>query len=186
MTLEWVLRQNGIEPGEDVFIDTSIQFAAMSGAFIGGTGDYVSLFEPVALALEKEGYGYVVASIGVESGELPYTCYNAKKSFIENNPEIIQKFTNALYKGQIWVDENSSEEIAGSIIEFFPDTSMEDLTAVVERYKTQDTWSKNPILSKEAFEHLQDIIEEAGVLDKRAPYEKLVTTEFAENAISGQ
>lgn len=186
MTLEWVLKDNGIMPGEDVFVDTSIQFAAMSGAFIGGTGDYVTLFEPTALALEKEGLGYVVASIGVESGELPYTCYNAKKSFIESNPDIIQKFTNAIYKGQLWVEESSSEEIAAAIIEFFPDTSMEDLTAVVERYKSQDTWKKDPVLSKEAFEHLQDIIQEAGVLEKRAPYDELVTTEFAENVLKGE
>lgn len=183
MTLEWVLKDNGIMPGEDVEIDTSIQFAAMSGAFIGGTGDYVTLFEPTALALEKEGQGYVVASIGVESGELPYTCYNAKKSFIEENPEIIQKFTNALYKGMLWVEEKSPEEIAEAIAGFFPDTSIEDLTAVVKRYKDQDTWKKTPVLSKEAFEHLQDIIQEAGVLEQRAPYEQLVTTEFAEKAV---
>lgn len=183
MTLEWVLKENGIIPNEDVVIDTSIQFAAMSGAFIGGTGDYVTLFEPTALALEKEGLGYVVASIGVESGELPYTCYNAKKSFIEENPDTIQKFTNALYKGQIWVAENSPETIAAAIQEFFPDTSIEDLAAVVQRYKNQDTWKTDPILTREAFEHMQDIIQEAGVLDQRGPYDELVTTEFAEKAV---
>lgn len=183
MTLEWVLKQNGIIPGEDVTIDTSIQFAAMSGAFIGGTGDYVTLFEPTALALEKENKGYVVASIGVESGELPYTAYNAKKSFIEENPNVIQKFTNAIYKGQVWVDEHSPEEIANAISEFFPDTNMEDLAAVVKRYKDQDTWKKVPLLSKPAFELMQDIIEEAGVLEERAPYEKLVVTDFAEKAV---
>lgn len=183
MTLEWVLKQKGIKPDIDVFIDTSIQFAAMSGAFIGGTGDYVSLFEPTALALEQEGVGYVVASIGEESGEVPYTCYNAKKSFIEKNPEIVQKFTNAIYKGQIWVDTHSPSEIAEAIVEFFPDTSIEDLTAVADRYKKYDAWKQVPTLSKESFELLQDIIEEAGVLDKRVPYEALVNTEFAEKAI---
>ncbi|NLK72810.1 MAG: ABC transporter substrate-binding protein [Clostridiales bacterium] len=183
MTLEWVLKQKGIKPDVDVFIDTSIQFAAMSGAFIGGTGDYVSLFEPTALALEQEGVGYVVASIGEESGELPYTCYNAKKSFIEKNPEIVQKFTNAIYKGQIWVDTHSPREIAEAIVEFFPDTSIEDLTAVADRYKKYDAWKQVPTLSKESFELLQDIIQEAGVLDKRVPYEALVNTEFAEKAI---
>ena len=155
----------------------------MSGAFIGGTGDYVSLFEPTALALEQEGVGYVVASIGEESGEVPYTCYNAKKSFIEKNPEIVQKFTNAIYKGQIWVDTHSPSEIAEAIVEFFPDTSIEDLTAVADRYKKYDAWKQVPTLSKESFELLQDIIEEAGVLDKRVPYEALVNTEFAEKAI---
>lgn len=184
MTLEWVLKQNKIVPGEDTTIDTSIQFAAMSGAFLSGVGEYVTLFEPAALALEKENKGYVVASIGVESGELPYTAYNAKKSFIEENPEVIQKFTNAIYKGQVWVDEHSPEEIAASISPFFPDTAMEDLTAVVKRYKDQDTWKKVPLLSKPAFELMQDIVEEAGILGKRAPYEKLVVTDFAEKAVN--
>ncbi|MPW24685.1 ABC transporter substrate-binding protein [Alkalibaculum sp. M08DMB] len=183
MNLQWVLKQNGIDPDQDVNIDSSIQFAAMAGAFKGGTGDYVSLFEPTALALEKEGAGYVVASLGVESGEVPYTCYNATKSYIEENPDIIQKFTNAIYRGQLWVKENSPEEIAQAIVEFFPDTDIDDLTAVVKRYKDQDSWNTTPMLTQDSFEHMQNIMESAGELNKRAPFDDLVNTKFAETAI---
>ncbi|MFZ7130806.1 MAG: ABC transporter substrate-binding protein [Eubacteriales bacterium] len=183
MSLEWVLKQHDIIPGEDVNVDTSIQFAAMAGAFKGGTGDYVALFEPTALAMEKEGAGYVVASIGVESGEVPYTCYNAKKSFIDANPDLIQKFTNAVYKGLMWVQNHTPEEIAAVIQDQFPDTDLDDLTAVVKRYKDQDTWSLNPVLTEESFEHMQDIVEEAGELDVRTPYDALVDSSFANEAV---
>jgi len=184
MSLQWVLNENGIDPDKDVNIDTSIQFAALAGAFKGGTGDYVSLFEPTALALEKEGAGYVVASLGVASGEVPYTCYNATNSYIAKNPDTIQKFTNAIYKGQIWVKEHSPEEIAESIAEFFPDTNLQDLTTVVKRYKNQDSWNLTPELSEDAFDHMQDIMESAGELDQRAPYDNLVTTIFAKEAMN--
>ncbi len=183
MTFEHVLRKNGIDPFEDLNIDTSVQFDVMAGAFKGGQGDYVTLFEPVATALEKEGIGHVVASIGEESGIIAYTAYNASKSFIEENPEIIQSFTNAIYRGQLWVEKSSYEEIAKAIAEFFPDMEMEDLITVVKRYKDQDSWAKNPIMTKESFEHMQDVIEAAGVLETRAPYEELVTTEFAEKSV---
>lgn len=183
MSLQWVLTQNGIDPDKDVNIDMSIQFAAMAGAFKGGTGDYVSLFEPTALALEQEGSGFVVASLGVASGEVPYTCYNATKSYIEEKPEIIQSFTKAIYRGQIWVKDHTPEEIADAIVEFFPDTEIDDLTAVVKRYKDQDSWNADPSLTKASFEHMQDIMESAGELSKRAPYESLVNTTFAEEAI---
>jgi len=183
MTLEYVIKKNNLKIGEDVNVRTDIQFDVMAGAFAGGEGDYVALFEPVASSLEKEGKGYVVASIGNESGYIPYTCYSAKKSYIEKNPEIIQKFTNAIYKGQLWIQNHSSEEIAKSISSQFPDTDIESLTIVVERYKSYDAWAKTPALEKEGIEHLMDIIELAGQLDKRAPYEKIVTTKFAEDAV---
>ncbi|MCR1900022.1 ABC transporter substrate-binding protein [Irregularibacter muris] len=183
MTFEWVLRKHGMDPAKDVNIDTSIQFDAMAGAFLGGQGEYVTLFEPVATAMEKEGTGYVVASIGAESGVVAYTAYNARKSFIEENPEIIQKFTNAIYKGQLWVEKSSYEEIAKAIHEFFPEMEMENLITVVKRYKDQDSWAKTPVMTEESFEHMQDIIEAADVLDKRGPYDELVTTDFAEKAV---
>jgi len=183
MTFEHVLRKHGIDPFKDLSIDTSVQFDVMAGAFKGGQGDYVTLFEPVATAVEKEGIGYVVASIGEESGIVAYTAYNAKKSFIEKNPEIIQKFTNAIYKGLQWVEKSSYEEIAEAIKDFFPEMEMEDLIKVVKRYKDQESWPKDPIMTKESFEHMQDIIEAAGVLETRAPYEKLVNTKFAEKSV---
>ncbi|CAH2214472.1 ABC transporter substrate-binding protein [Tepidibacter aestuarii] len=183
MTLEYVLKKNKLDLEKDVNVRTDIQFGVMAGAFTSGTGDYVTLFEPVASSLEKEGKGYIVASIGKESGYLPYTCYSAKKSYMEKNPDIIQKFTNAIYKSQQWVKTHSSEEIARSISSEFPDTDIEDLTVVVERYKSQDTWSETTILKEDSLNHLMDIIDLAGELDKRAPYDKIVTTDFSQNAI---
>ena len=183
MTLEYVLKGKDIMPGEDVEVLTHIDFALMAGAFTGGEGDFVTLFEPVAAALEKEGAGYVVASVGEESGEIPYTVFSARKSYIENNKETIQRFTNAIYRGQLWVESHSSEEIAEAIKPFFPDAEIEILTAVAERYQEVDAWAKTPVFTEESFVRLQDVIDMAGELDKRAPYEDLVTNYFAERAL---
>lgn len=183
MTLEYVLKRNNIEPNVDVVVDTSVQFAVMAGAFTGGVGDYVTLFEPTATLLEKEGKGYVLTSIGLESGEIPYTCYYAKKSYMEKNKDVIQRFTNAIYKGQKWCDTHSPKEIAEVVRDSFPDTDLETLEAVARRYKEIDAWSKDPILKEEALNRLQDVMEEAEVITQRAPYDKIVTTEFANKAI---
>jgi len=183
MTLEYVLKKNGIIPGEDVEVDTSVQFALMAGAFTGGTGDYVALFEPVASTLEREGRGYIVASIGKESGEIPYTAYYAKKSYIEKNSDVIQKFTNAIYRGQIWVDTHTPEEVAEVLKDSFPDSDIELLTTVAKRYKDQDTWNKDPVMKKESLELLQEVMKEAGELEKEAPFEALVDNSFAQKAI---
>lgn len=173
MSLEWVLKENGLTPGKDLTVDTSVQFAAMAGAFIGGEGDYVTLFEPVASNLEKEGKGYVVASIGVESGEVPYTVYCARRSFMEENPALITAFSRAVQKGLDFVQSAPSEEIALAIQPFFADTEMEDLIASIDRYRAQDSWSKDGIVSEEAFIHMQDIMMAAGELENYAPYDKL-------------
>lgn len=183
MTLEYVLKSHGLELGKDVIVRTDIQFDVMAGAFVGGEGDYVTLFEPVAATLEKEGKGYVVASIGKEGGYIPYTCYSATKEYIEKNPEIIQKFTNALYKGMVWVQEHSSEEIADAVIPQFPDTDKEVLKTLIERYRDQDSWKPDLIITEEGLNHMMDIMELAGELDKRADYNKIVTTEFAKKAM---
>jgi len=176
--LQYVLEKNGLKVGEDVFIDTTMQFAAMPGAFMGGQGDYVILFEPTASTMEKEGKGYIVASLGEESGEVPYTAYFARKSTIENNPELIAKFTRAIYKGQQWVANHSPEEIAQAIKPHFLDEPDEILVSAVKRYKDQNTWKKDPLMLESDFYLLQEIIKAAGELDKIAPYEKVVTTEF--------
>jgi NitT/TauT family transport system substrate-binding protein len=154
----------------------------MAGAFLQGTGDYVTLFEPTALAIEKQGKGYIVASIGKESGVVPYTCYNATKDYIEENPDVIQAFTNALYKGMKWVEKSSPKKIAEVIHPYFPDMSIEDLTEVVQRYKDQDSWNSDPTLTKESYEHMLDIIVRAGILtdEDRVPYEVLFDPSFAE------
>jgi NitT/TauT family transport system substrate-binding protein len=183
MTLEYVLKKNDVMPGKDVMVDTSVQFALMAGAFTGGSGDYVTLFEPVASTLEREGKGYVLASVGKDSGEIPYTAYYAKKSYIKKNPEVIQKFTNAIYRGQIWVDTHTPEQVADAIKESFPDSDKELLTMVAKRYKEQDTWCKNPVMKEDALGLLQKVMSTAGELKKEAPYKEIVDTSYAEKAI---
>lgn len=178
MTLEWALKENDVEPNS-VNIDTSVAFSAMAGAFIGGTGDYVTLFEPQALQLEKQGYGYVVASVGELGGIVPYTVYNAKKSYIENNPDVIKGFTKAIQKGLDFVHNRTEEEIAKVIIDYFPDTSMEDLIKIIKRYKDSDSWYKTTYIEKSDFEHVKEIMKSAGALEKDAPYDKLVDTSFS-------
>lgn len=177
MTLEWALNQNGVKT-EEVHFDTSIAFAAMSGAFVGGTGDYVSLFEPNALALEKEGKGYVVASLGELGGVVPYTTYHAKKSYIENNPEVIKGFTKAIDRALDYVHSHSESEIAEQIIDYFPDVTYNDLTKIVKRYMDIDAWYDTSFISEKDFNHIQEIIDNAGELDKKAPYDKLVDTTY--------
>lgn len=179
MTFEWALSENNIDPKKDVNIDTSIDFASMQGAFISGTGDFVTLFEPNAFQLEQEGLGYVVASVGELGGVVPYTAYNAKKSYIENNPEIIQGFTNAIQKGLDYAHNHSNEEIAKKILPYFPDTSLNDLTEIVKRYKDADSWYKTTYIAEEDFNHIQTIVEKAGELTNRVPYNKLVNTSFS-------
>ena len=174
MTFEWGLKQNGIDPKKDLNIDTSVAFAAMEGAFLGGNADFVTLFEPNALQVEKQGKGYIVGYVGKWGGEVPYTAYNSRKSYIEKNPEIIEKFTKAIDKGLKYVKETESSIIAKDIYSYFPELSLNDLTAIVERYKTNDAWADSSNITKEDFDHLQDIVISAGELDKKAPYDKLI------------
>ena len=179
MTLEYTLTKAGIDPKNDLNIDTSIEFAAMSGAFIGGTGDFVSLFEPNALQLEQQGYGYVVASLGELGGVVPYTAYNAKKSYIENNPDVIEGFTKAIQKGLDYVHSHTSKEIAEIILDYFPDISKNDLETIIDRYKGIDSWFTTTYITEENFNHIQEIAENAGQLDKRAPFDKLVNNTYS-------
>ena len=178
MTFEWALRQNDIDPKKDLTIDTSIAFAAMQGAFIGGTGDFVTLFEPNATAVEKEGLGYIVAYVGTLGGEVPYTAYNARKSYIENNPKIIKGFTKAIDKGLKFVLENEPEIIANVIINFFPDTSMNDLTTMIKRYKENDAWRSSIVINDDEWKHIQDIMIASGELEEYVSYESLIYNEY--------
>lgn len=182
MIFEYILKQNGINPLTDLTIDQSIDFGSTAAAFSGGLGDFSVEFEPSATALEKEGAGYVVASLGVDSGYVPYTSYSAKTSYINENPEIIQKFTNALQKGLDYVQTHSPEEIAAVIAPQFPENDLETITTIVSRYHQQDTWKSNLIFEKESFELLLDILETAEELEQRLNYEDLVITKFAEAA----
>ena len=182
MTLEYVLKQNGLNPETDLVLDDSIKYDLMAGAFAGGEAEYVTLFEPTASMTEEAGKGYVVASVGESAGEVPYTAYCAKKSYIENNEDIIQGFTNAIYKGEQWVKNHSAREVAEAIQDFFPDTTIESLETSVEKYKEIDAWKENPILKEEAFEKLQLIMTGAGELEQKAPYDKIVNNKYAEEA----
>ena len=183
MTFEYVLKQKGINPSTDVNLDDSISFDLMAGAFAGGNAEYVTLFEPTASMTEEQGAGYIVASVGAEAGEIPYTAYFAKKSYIAKNEELIQNFTDAIYKGQKWTQEHSAKEIAELIKDFFPSTDVKMLENSIQRYKDIDAWNKTPVLTEEAFNKLQDVIEEAGELEKRADYEKVVNNKYAEQSI---
>ena len=177
MTLAYTLYENGIDVNK-VNIDTSIAFASMSGAFIGGTGDYVTLFEPTALQLEKQNQGYVVASVGELGGEVPYTAFNAKKSYIEKNPEVIESFSIAIQKGLDYTFKHSPEELAEVIEDYFPDVSKNDLIEVIKRYKESDSWYKTTYIYEEGFDRIQDIMEYNDVLDKEAPFDKLVNNKY--------
>lgn len=179
MVFEYILRQNGIDPDTDLEIDQSIDFGSTAAAFSGGQGDFTVEFEPHATSLESEGKGYVVASLGEDSGYVPYTAFSAKQSYIEQNPEVIQSFTNALQKGMNYVQTHTPEEIASIIAPQFKETDLDTITTIVTRYYEQDTWKKDLIFSEEAFDLLQDILDDAGELEKRAPYEDLVNTEYA-------
>ena len=183
MVFEYILKKNGIDPKNDLEIDQSINFGLTAAAFTSDDSDYTVEFEPFATALEMEGNGYVVASLGEDSGYVPYTAYCAKKSYMEENLEIIQKFTNAIQKGMDYVNSHSADEIAKVIHPQFKETPIENVTKIVERYKAQDTWKKDLVFEKESFDLLQNILEEAGELPARVPYEDLVTTEFAKNAL---
>ena len=173
MTLEYILAKNGISKDE-LTIDTSIAFASMQASFIGGTGDFVSLFEPNATQVEQQGYGYIVASLGELGGVIPYTSYSAKTSFLENNTETIKKFTKAIQKGLDFVHNNDSETIAKIILPEFPDTKLEDLIITIEQYKKTDTWPKTTDFTEESFMHMQDIMINAQQLKEKVNYNNLI------------
>lgn len=188
MVLEYILKNAGLDIGvndssKDVNVRTDVQFAAMAGAFTSGEGDYVSLFEPTASNLEKGNQGYIVASLGELSGNIPYTSYSTLKSYMKKNSDLIQKFTNAIYKAQVWVYSHSDMDVAEAIHSYFSDTSKEDLAVAVKNYRAIEAWAKDPTLTVDSLNKLMDIIELAGQLDRRAPYDKIVTTEYARNAI---
>ena len=177
MTFEYALKQNGIDPRNDVDIDTSVAFPAMSGAFIGGQGDFVTLFEPNATQVERQGYGYVVESVGKLGGVVPYTSYSARKSYINKNKKLISKFNKAIQRGLDFVKNNSDKVVAKTILKQFPDTSLNDLESAVKRYRSIDAWAKTTKFSKKSFDHLQDIMIDYGVINKKVSYSKLIYNE---------
>ena len=178
-----VLKKNNIDCKKDVEIVQNIDFGSTAAAFASGLGDFTVEFEPSATAIESENKGYIAASLGVDSGYVPYTAYCAKKSFLKNNPEIIQSFTNAIQKGLEFVNSHNSSEIAAVIAPQFKETDIQTLTKIVERYKSQDTWKNDTIFEESSFSLLTDILKQAGELDENVPYNKLVTTDFSKKAV---
>lgn len=178
MTLEYVIKKNGMNPETDMILDDSIKFDLMAGAFTGGEADFVTLFEPTASLIEQSKKGYIVASVGEATGDIPYTAYFAKKSYINNNSDTIQKFVNAIAKSQKWISIATDREIAEAIIDFFPDTDIELLEKVVNRYRSIDAWKTSPELKKEDFDLLQTVMIEAGELKEKMPYEEVVNMDY--------
>ncbi|HIW24745.1 MAG TPA: ABC transporter substrate-binding protein [Firmicutes bacterium] len=181
LVLEYVLKQKGLE--NDVEIINNISFESTAGAFAADVGDFTVEFEPTATSLEQEGVGYVAASLGTECGFVPYTVYMASSEYMEENPEIIQKFTNAVYRGQLWTENHTSGEIAEVIQSYFPENDVETLAGIIERYKSQDTWRATPVYSEEDFELFEDIMEEGGELTRRVAFDELIDNSFAQKAV---
>ena len=179
MTLEYVMRKNGVIPHEDATVDTSVQFNMMAGAFVGGEADYVALFEPTATEVELAGQGVVLCSIGEQSGEIPYTAYFAAQSYLTENADTVLRFTRAIARGQEWVYAHTDRELAEAIVGYFPDTSVEVLEKVAARYKGIRAWKETPDMKQEALERLETVMEQAGELSQRVAYEALVENKFA-------
>lgn len=184
LVLEYVLRENGLTPFTDVEIVNNIDFTSTAGAFTGDVGDYTVEFEPTATALQNSGAGYIVASLGQASGYVPYTVYMANDAYMQEHPEIIEAFTRAIYRGQLWVDTHTPEEIAEVILPQFPDSDLETLTTIIARYQEQDTWKTDPIFSEEGFTLIQDIMEQGGELEQRVPFADFVDNSFAQKVVA--
>ena len=184
MAFEYALKENGLDPAADLLLDTSVQFDNMTGAFLGGTADYVTVFEPAASSIQAEGKGYIVAAVGDAVGDLPYTAYFAKSSYMEENPELIQGFANAVAKGEAWVKSHSAEEVAKLVAPHFADTDLELLTSAVENYQKVGAYCETPVMSEESFDRLQTVMESAGELSQRAAFDAVVNNTFAEKAVS--
>lgn len=183
MTLLYVLEKNGLKVGSDVEVINNVQFNLMGGAFEGGTGDYVTLFEPTASQFEDAGKGYIVANIGLESGEVPYTAFMVMPETVKKDAKMVEAFIRALYKAQQWVWSASDEEIGEAMQPFFPDTDVETLALVAKSYRETDSWTKNPVMTEDSFTRLQDIMDGAGELADRVEFEKLVDNSFAQKAV---
>ena len=181
MTLEYVMAQNGVTPHVDAVVDTSVQFNMMAGAFTGGQGDYVALFEPTATEVVEAGKGYILCSIGEESGEIPYTAYFASQSYMAEHPEVIQGFTNAIARAQRWIAQHTDREVAEAMVSQFPDTSLDLLEKVTARHRAIDAWNATPVMEQQALERLEQVMEHAGELTRAewVKFDALVDNRFA-------
>lgn len=185
MTLEYVLKKHGLTPGVDVTVLDNIQFNLIAGAFEGGTADYVPLFEPTASMMVKEGKGYIVSQIGLESGEIPYTTFMVTQKMIKDDPAFIEAFLKSIYAAQKWVATATDNEIATAVKPFFPDTSIETLEAVAKSYREADAWMKTPVMTEDSFNRLLDVIQGSGELKARFEFSKLIDNSFANKIVGG-
>lgn len=183
MALMYVIHQNGMDTQKDMNFDNSISFDAMTGAFLGGVGDYVTIFEPTATMVEKEERGYIVASVGEAAGEIPYTAYFASKSYMEKHPDVIQSFVDAIYEAQLWLKTHTAKEAAEVLLPSFMDSDLDVLETVVQRYLDIDAWNETPIMTEESFYRMQDVMEGAGELQEKVAFDAIVNNEFAENSV---
>lgn len=184
MTLEYVLKAHGLEPGVDVDVIDSIQFNLMGGALEGGTGDYVTLFEPTATEFERAGKGYIVANVGLASGEVPYTVYLVSQTMLQQDAAFVESFLRAVYRAQRWIATASDREVAEAMEPFFPDASIESLMIVANSYRATDSWKQDPIMQEADYERMLDIIEEAGELSARPDFAALVDNSIAERIVA--
>lgn len=184
MTLQYVFKSHGLVPGVDVEVIDSIQFNLMGGAFEGGTGDYVTLFEPTATEFELAGKGHIVANVGLASGEVPYTVYLVSQTTLKENSDFVKRFLRAVYRAQIWIQTASDEEVAMAMEPFFPDASLDSLKIVANSYRETDSWKQDPVMQEADYNRLLDIIQEAGELSARPDFQTLVDNRIAEQVVA--
>ncbi|MDE6200735.1 MAG: ABC transporter substrate-binding protein [Clostridiales bacterium] len=184
MTLQWVLNQNGVNTDTPNF-DTSVAFDAMVGTFdTDKSVDYTTMFEPTASEYVALGKGYIVASVGKDSGEVPYTAFSAQKSWLKKNNKTAKAFLRAVLRGYQYMTENTPETVAKSLVKSFPGTSEQSAAAAVKSYLEIDAWSHTPVMAESAFNRLQDIMENAGTLDSRADYNLAVDNTIANELVA--
>lgn len=186
LVLEWILREHGLEPFKDVNIITNLAFAAAPGAFQAGTGDYIAQFDPTMTTMEDAGMGKIVASLGKDGGSITYTLYHARKSYFKENRDTLEAFTRALYRGMQWVQTHSTKEVVDAVIQFFPGTDRDVLEKSFNRYRAQGTWNKTPVISKDGYNHLLEVIDAAGELRKTVPFEVIMDNSVALKVTGGK
>ena len=179
MTLQYILNQKGYFDKQNITMNYDVQFDLLAPTFINGTGDYVSLFEPVASQLVKQGKGYIVSSIGQASGEIPYTAFMAKKSYIEKNSGKLEKFLKCIKKATDFIMTHDEVTVAKALAPSFAGTEESLIAAAIKNYKQADTWVSHPAMKQESFNRLQEIMKNADELDQTASYNDIVNNTLA-------
>ncbi len=179
MTFEYVLNQENMQDGVDFTLNYDVQFNLMTSAFLGGTADYCTVFEPTASEYQEQGKWHIVASVGEKSGEIPYTSFIALESYITKNADVLEKFLKAIKKAHEFIATHTELEVAQAIVKQFPSTTIKSLETSVKSYKNIDAWQTNLQATEESFTRLQDVMDNAGELPKRAKFNDLVDNSIA-------